>query len=112
MQVDLSNNYLGPEGAKAIAPGIRDSSSITQVCAPTLPIHLHVQTIRQVGALCFSCLIRTDFRISSAQVDLCGNDLDNSAKQMLRDAVQDRDDFILLLDEDSEEEAELSDEDY
>ena len=64
---------------------------------PAPDISLHVQTIRQVGALCFSCLIRTDFRISSAQVNLCGNCLDNSAKQMLRDAVKDRADFILLL---------------
>ena len=29
MQVDLSDNYLGPEGAKALASGIRDNGSVT-----------------------------------------------------------------------------------
>ena len=30
MQVDLSDNYLGPQGAKAIASGIRDNGSMTE----------------------------------------------------------------------------------
>ena len=64
---------------------------------PAPESNLHMQNIRQVGALCFSCLIRTDFRISSAQVDLRGQYLDYSAKQMLRDAVKDRADITLLL---------------
>ena len=29
--MDLSNNYLGPEGAKAIASGIRDNGSMTHL---------------------------------------------------------------------------------
>ena len=32
-QVDLSDNDLGPEGAKAIAPAIRYSRSLSQVLA-------------------------------------------------------------------------------
>ena len=31
MQVDLTDNHLGPEGAKAIASGIRDNSSVTRL---------------------------------------------------------------------------------
>ena len=31
MQVDLSLNYLGPEGAKAMAPAIRDSHSLSRL---------------------------------------------------------------------------------
>ena len=42
-QVDLSRNMFGPEGAKAIAPGIRDSGSLTQVLAffPHFSLHMH-----------------------------------------------------------------------
>jgi Ran GTPase-activating protein (RanGAP) involved in mRNA processing and transport len=29
--IDLSANHLGPKGAKALAPAIRDSISLTQV---------------------------------------------------------------------------------
>ena len=31
MQVDLSGNSLGPEGAKAMAPAIRDSRSLNSI---------------------------------------------------------------------------------
>ena len=31
--IDLSENRLGPEGAKALAPVIHDSTSVTSVCA-------------------------------------------------------------------------------
>ena len=30
--INLETNYLGPEGAKALAPGLRDSASLTSVC--------------------------------------------------------------------------------
>ena len=69
VQVDLSQNDLGPEGAKAIASGIRDNSSITQALAKG-----HVLPSPLLYSLTLTSLFLTSMSVHW-QVDLRHNEI-------------------------------------
>ena len=111
--IDISRNDIGADGAKAIAEGLKDNASVTEVNLDgfALPIK-QLKGIETVASLDFSgqalgiasavviaSLIRDN--ASLTRLDVSSNVLDRGGNgvQLLRDAVRQREGFLLVDDD-------------